>query len=272
MREQLLNLLKDLDCKNEVEQFASYCHKILNEKRKDGSAKNPWMKTKKADNLAQLFRRVKGTGMFIDGVHITIQSTGISYDYVAYKNKMLLVYPDSKIDMGVVNEGDVFNTSKDSGKVEYRHVITNPFAKENIIGAYCVIKNIRGEFITLLSKEELEKHRKVAKTDFIWKAWFKEMVMKTVIKKGVKYHFDDIYTEIEDIDNENYDLGNPVSLDIKYKSEVDEIDTLEELGAYYLANKGIGKDFDLYVTKRKAVLEKESKDVVDEPKEEPKND
>jgi hypothetical protein len=272
MREQILKLLNDLDCKNEVEQYASYCHKILHEKKRDGSLKNPWMKNKSSENLAQLFKRVQGTGMFLDGVHITIQSTGISYDYVAYKNKMLLVYPDSKVDMGVVNKDDVFNTSKESGKVMYRHVTADPFAKEDIVGAYCVIKNIRGEFMTILNKEELEKHRKVAKTDFIWKAWFKEMVMKTVIKKACKYHFDDVFTEIEDIDNENYDIENPISLDIKYKAEVDEIDTLDELGAYYKANKGIGKDFDAYVVKRKALITKASADVVDEEKEEPKND
>lgn len=35
------------------------------------------------------------------------------------------------------------------------------------------------------------------------------------------------------------------------KEEVDGIDTIEQLKEYYQANKGLGKDFDAYVTKRK---------------------
>jgi hypothetical protein len=32
------------------------------------------------------------------------------------------------------------------------------------------------------------------------------MCLKTVIKKAVKFHFDDIYTVMEEEDNKNYDL------------------------------------------------------------------
>jgi len=256
MKEEIIELLSDVDEKEKVEQYASYCERLQKEKKKDGTLKNPFMQYKKAPELAGLFKRVADTGLWLDGVHITLQSTGITYDYVAYKNKMLLAYPESKLDISVVNDGDKFAVEKADGKVNYTHEITNPFAKENIIGAYAVIKNKRGEFLTTLSKEDLEKHRKVAKTDYIWRAWYKEMVLKTVIKKAVKVHFDDIYEKIEGIDNENYDLENPLDLDIQYKSEIDEIDTVDELQTYYLAHKGKGKDFDKYVTKRKQELEK----------------
>lgn len=255
MKNEIIKVLSDLDCKQEVEQFASYCQRLILEKTKDGRVKNTFIQSKKAEDLAQLFRRVLNTGLFFDGKHVTLQSTGISYDYVAYKNKMLLVYPESRIDMAVVNEGDEFSFSRENGKIHYKQTISNPFAQENIIGAYCVVKNSRGEFLTLLNKEEIEKHRKVAKTDFIWKAWFKEMVLKTVIKKACKYHFDDVFTEIETIDNDNYDLDNPLELDLKYKQEIDDLDTAEELQAYYLTNKGLGKDFDAYVTKRNKELQ-----------------
>jgi hypothetical protein len=79
-------------------------------------------------------------------------------------------------------------------------------SKEKIIGGYCVIKNKRGEFLTLLSTTEIEQAKKVAKTTSIWDAWYAEMALKTVIKKAVKFHFDDIYTEMEEEDNKNYDL------------------------------------------------------------------
>ena len=210
------NLGKDYN-KVEVEMFAAYCLRTKNQKKRDGTLQNPWMQKKTSTELEKLYRRVLKDGLPFDGVHITLQSTGVSYDYVAYKNKMLKVYPESSIDIGLVYEGDTFRFQKESGKVTYTHELTNPFQQQdaNVIGGYCVIKNKRGEFLTILSKEEIQKHRNVAKTDYIWKAWFKEMVMKTLIKKAVKYHFQDVFESIDDLDNENYDLDkvstNPLS-------------------------------------------------------------
>jgi hypothetical protein len=185
------------------------------------------------------------------------ESIQYAYDSIS-KNKMLLAYPESKVDVSLVYEGDEFDVSKESGSVVYHHNIKNPLSQDgsNIIGGYCVIQNKRGDFLTLLSKEDIEKHRKVAKTDYIWREWFKEMALKTVIKKAVKQHFADIYENIEQIDNENYNLENPLDLDLKYKQEIDAIETLEELKAYYDVNKGKGEDFDKYITIRKAELSK----------------
>ncbi len=197
--------------KEYAERFAAYCYRIKNETKANSDAlRNPWMQHKTVDQLDGLYRRVLMDGLIFDGVHITLQSTGVSYDYVAYKNKMLLAYPESLIDIQIVYKDDGFSFSKESGSVIYSHSFNDPFKQDDnlIIGTYCVIKNKRGEFITLLSKEEIDKHRKVAKTDFIWKAWFKEMVMKTIIKKACKYHFQDIYEGVEELDNENYDLNN----------------------------------------------------------------
>ena len=258
MKEQIINLLKDLEQTEAVENYASYCARLIAEKKTDGSLKNPFMQYKKADDLANLFKRVLADGLIFDGKHITLQSTGVSYDYVAYKNKMLLAYPESKIDMATVNEGDIFSFSKEDGKVSYTHTITDPFkqtTEENIIGAYCVIKNNRGEFLTLLNKEELEKHRKVAKTDFIWKAWFKEMVLKTIIKKACKQHFDDVYTKIEEIDNENYSLDNSLDIDLVVKQEIENCTTIEQLKAVEAKNTGLGKDFIKLVVEQKKFIE-----------------
>jgi len=204
LKEQIVALLQDQKAED-AEKFGAYCQRIKMETDKQGKQKYPFMQRKTAKELAGLFRRVKAEGLVFDGKHVTLQSTGVTYDYVAYKNKMLVVYPDSKIDIGVVNEGDEFSFDKSDGKVNYNHKINNPFdEKKTIIGAYCIIKNTRGEFLTTLNKEELEKHRKVAKTDSIWSAWFKEMVLKTVIKKACKYHFDDIFEGINEMDNESY--------------------------------------------------------------------
>lgn len=197
----------------DVGKFAGHIVKLLTEKNKDGNFKNIWIQNMKVEALCNLFERVSSEGLVFDGIHITLQSTGISYDYVAYKNKMLIAYPETMIDLALVYEGDDFKFSKHSGNVVYKHEYKDPFNQldDKVVGGYCVIKNKRGEFLTIISKEEIEKHRKVARTDYIWKAWFKEMCMKTIVKKACKIHFDDIYKGVEDMDNENYDLNkNPL--------------------------------------------------------------
>ena len=153
-----------------VEVYLSYLNKLLTAKNKDKTVKNPWMKHRQDAELIAAYKQVAKDGLDFDGVHITLQSTGVSYDYIAYKNKMYMVYPESVIDVALVYKDDTFRFEKQSGKVVYTHNINNPFHQDqsDIVGGYCIIKNKRGEFITLLSKENIEKHRKVAKTDYIW--------------------------------------------------------------------------------------------------------
>lgn len=255
----IIKELKDWKNKEEVETFGAYCQKLLVEKNKDGTRKNGWFEHKTPSELADVFKRVANDGLVFDGKHVTFQSTGVSYDYVAYKNKMLKAYPESKIDIGTVAKEDEVSFEKVDGTVIYRQIIKNPFqspTEETIIGAFCVIKNSRGDFLTTLSKEEIEKHRKVARTDYIWKAWFKEMVLKTVIKKACKQHFDDVTEKMDEDDNKNNDITNPLDLELQYKQEIDQLDTLEELDAYRQANSGKGKDVDTYLFKRaKAIKE-----------------
>lgn len=189
-----------------LQTFVSYVIKMDNEKDKEQKLKNPFMQKLSNEKLIELYKRVESEGLEFDGKHITIQSTGISYDYVAYKNRMLLAYPETLVDCQLVYEGDEFSVQKDSGQVVYSHKIKNPFGKREIIGGYCVIKNKRGEFLTTLNKEDFEKHRKVAKTDFIWKQWYEEMCLKTLMKKAVRVHFDDIYSAMDKEEENHYDL------------------------------------------------------------------
>lgn len=260
MKEKIISILSDIEQVEAVENYASYCQRLLLEKTKDGKLKNPFMQYKKPEELANLFRRVLADGLIFDGKHITIQSTGISYDYIAYKNKMLLAYPESKIDVSTVSDKDEFNFSKENGLVSYEHKIKEPFGNNNIVGAYCVIKNNRGEFLTMLNMEEIEKHRKVAKTDYIWSAWFKEMVLKTVIKKACKQHFDDVYTKIEELDNENYDLENPLDIDIKVKQEIEATTNEADLNKVYAKYSGLGKEFDKLVVEHREFIKNADKE------------
>ncbi len=261
-KEKIIELMKantiGSDENARAENFASYIIRLELDKDKAGKPKNAWMKGRTEQQMVDLYNRVSADGLVFDGKHITLQSTGVSYDYVAYKNKMFLAYPESKIDMELIFKGDTFNFAKESGSIIYHHEIANPLTRNDgdIIGAYCVIQNQRGEFMTILNKDEIEKHRKVAKTDYIWKEWFKEMCLKTIIKKACKKHFDDIYEKIETLDNDNYDLDIPVSIELKYKQEIDELKTMEELTKYYQSHKGLGADVDKYLAMKKAELSK----------------
>lgn len=245
LKDQIVAILSGQGFNDEdVDMFASYCQRLLIEvDKKTGKPKNPFMATKTAEALSKLFKRVANEGLKFDGKHVSLQSTGISYDYVAYKNKMLSVYPETKLDMSVVCEGDTFNFRKEDGKIIYSHVIGDAFnEKKAIIGAYAIIKNQRGEFLTTLNKEEIAKHRKVAKQDYIWSAWFKEMVLKTVLKKGLKYHFEDEFESMNETDNESsIDLSHMVTTDEddeEVKKVIAKLETftdLKELQAYYKA-------------------------------------
>lgn len=224
----------------DADRFIAYCTKLATDKNHKGQLKNPWMQHRTLGYLTLSYNMVYDTGLIFDGVNITIISTGISYNYQAYKNKMLLAYPESTIDLDLVYEGDEFVVGKDSGSVMYTHKMSNPFAHTDdaILGGYCVIKNKRGEFLTTLTKPELDKHRAVAKTDRIWRAWYVEMCKKTLIKKASRLHFDDVYEKINGLDNENVDLDLPLGIDVKVKGEVEEIDNLIDLEKYFHENRG----------------------------------
>lgn len=220
-KDEIIKGLSEMWNQNDVEKFASYCMRLLLEKNKNWDLKNPRMQSRKSEDMITLFKRVDREGLVFDWEHITLQSTGVSYDYVALKNKMLIVYPESVIDINLVYEWDDFDFWKESWKVVYKHKINNPFEKKDdkIVGAYTIIKNKRGEFLTLLWKEDLEKHRKTAKTDYIWKQRYSEMCMKTIMKKACKLHFGDIFTAIEEMDNENYELENTNDIDLEKTTE-----------------------------------------------------
>jgi len=226
--------------KESAEQYAAYCMRLLIEKNRDGNIKNTWMQHKTIEQLDGLYRRVRKEGIDFDGKHVTLQTRGITYDYQAYKNKMMIVYPESIIDLQLVYKGDDISFSKQSGSVTYSHNFGSPFDRkeEDIIGGYCVIKNRRGEFLTILTDEDIKKHKKVSKTDHIWNAWFPEMCLKTIFRKATKNHFDDDFGDMNEVDNENYDL------ELAGKSNIDilNIKIVELLDVYQGEDKaGIQK-------------------------------
>jgi hypothetical protein len=136
---------------------------------------------------------------------------------------------------------DDFSFLKQNGKVIYSHQIKDPFDNNaKIYGVYCIIKNRRGEFLEPLNMATIEQMKSAAKLKNVWDKWFSEMVMKSVIKRACKRHFKDITQNMDNIDNENYDLEKSVDFDEVIKKKITESTTFAELTKIYKAeNKTI---------------------------------
>ena len=248
----------------EVGIYDKNLYKLATDKEKDGTTKNKWVAYLKDEDVIHLYNTVAKDGLFIDGDTVTLQfkgSVSVNYNYQAYKNKLLMIYPESKFDIQNVYEGDSFSFKKESGKVVYEHGINNPFAKNKvIIGCYCVIKNSRGEFIETLNMDDIAKMRNVAKTQTIWNAWESEMILKSVIKRACKRHFKDVVVNIETLDNENYDLET-VNLEYQVKEQVENCKTVDDVMKVYnehIAHCKDEKAFLELLSAKKAELKKAS--------------
>lgn len=249
---KIKELLKDYK-EEDVQLFWSYIQELIDDKDKDWKMKNWWIAFKSERFIANCFIKVAKEWLRFDWKHTTLQSTGISHDYAAYRNKLILLYPESKIDCDLVYKWDTFSSSKESGKVTYSHIINDPFVRKDdmIQGWYVVIKNSRWEFITLLWKEDILKHKASSKMQNVWNSWFPEMCRKTLIKKACSSHFKDEFTGVEEQDNENYDPNVTTSEERNYIEEINAITTLTDLVAYHKANEGKWKELVAHLTRRK---------------------
>ena len=239
---QLRELLKDFD-EVKINDLCLYLENLQNDKDKDKNFKCKWFAFLSPELVAKFFKKAISEGLWIDGKHIVIENRGgrigLSYDYIAYKNKLLNIYPEAKIDFDVVYKDDEFNFQKKDGKVFYSHKLNNPFSNEDVdlIGAYCVIKINTGEFLITLDRVEIGKIRAKAKTNTVWNEWFRDMCLKSAIKKLVSKHFNDIYTSIIEEDNQDSNIENPIDLEQEIKEQIDNIETIEELNKYYQDTK-----------------------------------
>lgn len=247
------------------DRYINYLRKLENEKKNVNNqwvVKNAWFTRYDEQKYIDLYNIVLATGVCIDGDTVTLSTIGLevvpNFNYQAYKNLVLARYPETKFDFQIVYAGDSFTFRKESGKVIYTHVFTDPFSNNReVIGAYGVIKNSTGEFIELINTAEIAKMRNSAKTDIIWREWFGEMVKKSIIKRVCKVNFKDIVHEIEEIDNENYEPNN-ADLDYNLREEVGRCTTVAQINSIYIREKGVTKELNKLIemcSKQKAAIE-----------------
>jgi hypothetical protein len=220
-----------------VSVFISHLKELEAAKDKDQKQVNFWFKNFTNEQAVEVYKKVAMDNLFIDGTTITVGfkygKIIVTYNFQAYKNKLLNIYPESKFDIQLVKDGDYFSFEKVNGRVEYVHKINNPFKTDAaILGVYCIIKNNRGEFLETLDMSEIQKMKNVATTKNIWNSWESEMVLKSVMKRACKRHFNDLVVNIEALDNENYDLDN-VSVDSSFQVKINNAKTESELTTIY---------------------------------------
>lgn len=261
--------LSDFD-EIKVNDLCNYIKSLKEDKNsKDNSFKCKWFSFLDSEKVANLFKKAVDDGLWIDGKHVVIENRGgkigLSYDYIAYKNKLLNIYPEAKIDFDVVYKDDDFSFQKKDGKVFYSHKLNNPFSNpdNDIVGSYCVIKIATGDFLVTLDRTEINKIRKKAKTDTVWNEWFKDMCIKSAIKKLVSKHFNDVYSGIIEEDNKDSNVDNPIDIEDEIKGEIGKIETLDGLKKYYEDNKSKvtnSKSFIQMLSMRKEELNKYSQE------------
>lgn len=197
-------------------------------KNSQGIDKPKIVSSQSSDVLAGLVQKFANLGLPIDGVNVVITGKNMAMvTYNGYKNKVLETYPESEFDIQLIREGDEYSFAKESGSIVYTHNIGDPFASKEpkIIGAYCIIKNKRGEFLETLNMNDYEEMRKGSKQTFLWDKWASEFWLKSVIKRACKRHFNDIVAEIDKVDNDEYGLSDEYMNDLKSKSKWQPSDT-----------------------------------------------
>lgn len=238
------HLLTDYD-NVKVDIFYNYISSL---KKEEGTA---WAKSYKDTDYVNIFKKEAKKGLFIDGESVTliqrfIKGKGnilsVNYDYHAYKNRVIQAYPESIFDFDIVYDGDEFSFEKESGKVSYTHKKNDPFnTKKEILGAYGIIKNRRGEFIEILTIEDINKMKQSSKMTFIWNTWFDRMVKKSIIKRICSSAFNDFVSDLEKEDNENYN-PNYASLSEEISDAIKTATSKDELTKIY--NDNIDKNID----------------------------
>lgn len=233
--EDIRELLKDFD-QVHVTTYINYIESLKTLK-KGQKLVAPWLKKVKAQDLAEIFAKVAKDGLYIEGDTITLEfpgKLGVNYNYQAYKNKLLQLYPETTFDHQIVHEGDTFDFRKESGEIIYTHDIKNPFdRKKEIIGCYCIVINSRGNYIELLNMDEVEKMKAVSKNKDAWENWEGEMVLKSGIKRVCKRNFKDLVSNMDNLDNdlvdlENITVPNPLQLKISKCKSIEDINLLYE--------------------------------------------
>lgn len=70
----------------------------------------------------------------------------------------------------------------------YEFTITNPFDRGAVVGGFAYVRfaDERKNFLTIMSKADIDKRMNTASSKKFWNSWYDEMALKTVLTKAAK--------------------------------------------------------------------------------------
>lgn len=144
--------------------------------------------------------------------HKGVQEAKMIPGWRGYVSRLRNKLQNFDIHTGIVLPGDKFSVRKEGAKETYEHVVaeSNVFNNDyrNMTGAYCYIEytvdGVQKSVVTCMSKNEITKIENTAKKKDIWNQWFDQQVIKTLVRRACKLHFNTITEELDILDNEGH--------------------------------------------------------------------
>lgn len=158
-----------------------------------------------------------------------IKRLQLQIGYKGYIYKVKQNYPNAIFQASLIREKDTINLYKEKNNDYIDHKYGSPLSKENnvVLGAYCIITFLNNgknkSIVELLDKEDLDLIKSKSKTKedrkdkngktilTIWQEWYGEMCKKSVIRRACKVHFSAQVKDLNEFDNQMYDVSKKPS-------------------------------------------------------------
>lgn len=107
----------------------------------------------------------------------------VGTEFIARQHSL---YPLIDIIFELVYENDTFKTIKKNGGAgveSYEFEVKDPFDRGKLIGGfgYIIYEDERKNKLVVMSKADMDKRRKISKSEAFWKPWEEEMYYKTLV-------------------------------------------------------------------------------------------
>jgi recombinational DNA repair protein RecT len=213
-----------------------YCASVLAEIEKTAGDKNKDLTVCRPDSIVQCMIDAAQFKIMIDGrQHAHIVKYGnratLQIGYRAYLAKIKEHYPDADFTVEPIYNGDNLEVWHDESGSHYKLAKKSVFGNsdENLQGVLFAVKYTEnGRLISKVvpvDRSRIDRARKAAKQDFIWKTDFIEKAKAAAIKNACKHLFASLtmVQEISSYDNNaNFDVDKP-AVSEKQESVLDNL-------------------------------------------------
>lgn len=133
------------------------------------------------------------------------------YEGLRYEALKYSLFPIVDIEVDLLYTNDKFKMIKNCyDGASYELEIPDPFDRGEIKGGYAYIRyqDTRQNKLIVMTKEEIDNIKDKAPSSTFWDSWYKEMAMKTILRKASKSvpldpkKFDDYYRLMRKIEND----------------------------------------------------------------------